>query len=318
MSKKILFTLLLVMSAIRAEAQFPAKPVRMVVPILAGGPLDNVARIVSQSASLSMGQNFVIENRPGADGAIGAQAVLGSPADGYTLFFTNNTAVVGAPLLNKAVTYDPLTDFAPVSFVGRMTLVIYSNPDLPVKTLPELVAHARANPDKLSYATSTIGDVIAGTQLLNVAGISMFRVPYKGAAQAIPDLIAGRVHMGIAPLAAGLAHAKEGRLRMLAVILPNRSPSAPDVPTTGEAGLPGVSVTTWAAVFGPRGMPAEVATRVSAEMARLVQRPEVVTQFERQGFRGEASTPEGLTALVKHELGIWSKIIRENNITQSQ
>jgi tripartite-type tricarboxylate transporter receptor subunit TctC len=318
MSRRIVMMLMAALSTFPAQAQYPAKPVRMVVPILAGGPLDNVARIVSQSLSQGLGQNVVIENRPGADGAIGAQAVLAAPPDGYTLFFPNNTAIVGAPLLNKAVTYHPLTDFTPVSFVGRMTLVIYSNPDLPVKTLGELVAHARANPDKLSYATSTIGDVIAGTQLLNAAGISMVRVPYKGAAQAIPDLIAGRVHMGIAPIAAGLAHAKDGRLRMLAVILPTRSATAPEVPTTAEAGQPGVSVTTWAAIFGPRGMPGEITARLSGEMAKLVQRPEVLAQFERQGFRGEASTPEALTAIVKQELGIWSKIIRENNITQSQ
>lgn len=310
--------LLLAMFAVRAEAQYPEKPVRMVVPILAGGPLDNIARIVSQALSEGLGQSVVVDNRPGADGAIGAQAVLSSPADGYTLFFTNNTAVVGAPLLNKAVTYNPLTDFTQVSFVGRMTLVIYSNPALPAQTLGELVNHARANPNKLSYATSTIGDVIAGTQLLNAAGIDMVRIPYKGAAQAIPDLIAGRVHVGIAPLAAGLAHAKEGRLRMLAVILPSRSPAAPEVPTTAEAGQPGVSVTTWAAIFGPRGLPTEVSRRLAAEMARVGQQPEVRSQFDRQGFRGEIAGPESLSNLVKQELAIWSKIIRENNITQSQ
>ena len=318
MSKQIAILMFLAVLAIPAAAQYPAKPVRMVVPILAGGPLDNVARIVSQALSEGLGQPVVIENRPGADGAIGAQAVLASPADGYTLFFTNNTAVVGAPLLNKAVTYNPLTDFTPVSFVGRMTLVIYSHPGLPARTLAELVSHARANPNKLSYATSTIGDVIAGTQLLNAAGIDMVRVPYKGAAQAIPDLIAGRVHMGIAPLAAGLAHAKEGTLRMLAVILPTRSPTAPEVPTTAEAGQPGVSVTTWAALFGPRGLPAETTRRLAAEMARVGQQAEVRSQFDRQGFRGEVAGPEALSALVKQELAIWSKIISDNNITQSQ
>lgn len=318
MQKQVIVLFMLALGVLRAEAQYPAKPVRMIVPILASGPLDNVARIVSQALSQGLGQSVIVENRPGADGAIGAQAVLASPADGYTLFFTNNTAVVGAPLLNKALTYNPLTDFTPVSFVGRMTLVIYANPSLPAKSLAELVSHARANPNKLSYATSTIGDVIAGTQLLNAAGIDMVRVPYKGAAQAIPDLIEGRVHMGIAPLAAGLAHAKEGRLRMLAVILPSRSPTAPEVPTTAEAGQPGVSVTTWAAIFGPRGMPADATARVAAEMARLGQQTEVRNQFERQGFRGEVAGPETLSTLLKEELAIWSKIIKENGITQSQ
>lgn len=318
MLRSIAVLMLLAVFSVPSEAQYPTKPIRMIVPILAGGPLDNIARIVSQALSNGLGQPVLVENRPGADGAIGAQAVLTAPADGYTLFFTNNNAVVGAPLLNKAVTYNPLTDFTPVSFLGRMTLVIYSYPGLPAKTLAELVSHARANPNKLSYATSTIGDFIAGTQLLNAAGIEMVRIPYKGAAQAIPDLIAGRVHIGIAPLAAGLSHAKEGTLRMLAVILPTRSPTAPDVPTTTEAGLPGVSVTTWVAIFGPRGLPADTTTRLATEIARIGQDAEVRKQFDRQGFRVEVGGPETLSTLVKQELAIWSKVIKDNNITQSQ
>ena len=309
---------MLTLLATTATAQYPAKPVRLVVPILAGGPLDAVARVVSQSMAQGLGQSVVIDNRPGADGAIAAQAVLSSPPDGYTLFFTNNTAVIGAPLLNKSVTYDTLNDFSPVSFVGRMTLVIWAHPDSPTRSIQEMVAFAKANPGKLTYATNTIGDVIAGAQLLNAAGVSMLRVPYKGAAQSVPEVVAGRVNMVIAPIGAGLGLMKENRLRGLAVILPSRSPAAPDIPTIAEAGLPSVSVTTWAAIFGPRNLPREATARLADEMAKVVQRPDTRAQFDKLGFRPEATTPEGLASLVKQELGVWAKIIKENGITQDQ
>jgi tripartite-type tricarboxylate transporter receptor subunit TctC len=309
---------LLLLSCSSAWAQYPAKPVRMFVPILAGGPLDGVARVVSSSMSQGLGQQVVIENRPGADGAIAAQAVLSSPADGYTLFFTNNTAVVGAPLLNKGVTYDTLNDFTPVSFVGRMTLVIWAHPAAPTRSMKELVDYAKANPGKLTYATNTIGDVIAGAQLVGAAGVKMLRVPYKGAAQSIPEVVAGRVNMVIAPIGAGLGLMKEGRLRGLAVILPTRNPAAPDIPTIAEAGLPAVNVTTWAAIFGPRGMSREIAARLSKEVGEVVQRPDARAAFDKAGFRPEATSPEGLAALVKNEFAVWAKIIKDNNITQEQ
>ncbi|MSQ72462.1 MAG: tripartite tricarboxylate transporter substrate binding protein [Betaproteobacteria bacterium] len=315
--RRVLLAFALASAAGSAGAQYPVKPIRLVVPLLAGGPLDNTARIVGQSLSQSLGQPVVIENRPGADGAIAAQAVLAAPADGYTLFFANNTSVVGAPLLNKNLAYDTVTDFTPVSFVGRITLAIYAHPESPATSIADLVAYARANPNKLNYATSTIGDVIAAAQLLNSAGIAMVRVPYKGAAQAMPDLVAGRVQLGIAPISAGLGQVKDGRLRMLAIILPRRSPVVPDVPTIAEAGLPGVTVTTWAGVFGPKNLPREIVNRLSIELNQVVQRPEVRAQFDRQGFQGEGSTPEGLTAILKQELGVWAKIIKDNGITQN-
>jgi tripartite-type tricarboxylate transporter receptor subunit TctC len=298
-----------------AQSQWPARPVRLIVPILAGGPLDTIARIVARALGDSLGQTVVVDNRPGADGAIAAQAVASAAPDGYTLFFSNNNAVVGAPLLNPGVGYDPLVDLTPISFVGRMTLVIFANPQLPVSTLSGLVEHARAQPGKLSYATSTTGDVIAAMQLLNAANLSMVRVPYKGAAQAIPDIIAGRVDFGIAPIAGGLAHARDGRLRMLAVILPARSPLAPELPTASESGWPSVSVTTWAALFGPRGLPPDISTRLGNEVARLLSQPDVRAQFDRQGFRPEASTPQGLAERVSEERAVWGRIIRDNGIT---
>lgn len=305
----------LAVATMAAHAQLPAKPIRMIVPILAGGPLDAAARTVAQGLQQVLGTSIVVENRPGGDGAVAAQAILAAPADGTTLFFANNTAIIGAPLFNKSLGYDPAADFAPISFAGRMSLVVFVHPDLPVKTLGDFVQHARANPGKLAYATSTIGDVLAAAQLAQAAGVSMVRVPYKGAAQAFPDLIAGRVQMAVAPLSAGLAHARDGRLRMLAIILPQRASLAPELPTIAEAGLPDVTVSTWAALFGPAKLPADVAAQLARAMQETLARPEVRQQLDARGFVPEATSPARLAEIVRAERELWTRIVRENRIT---
>src|SRR5712691_4650960 len=248
-----------------AAAQYPTKPVRVVVPLLAGGPADTAARIVGQSLSQAIGQPVVIENKPGADGAIATQAVLSSPADGYTLFFGGNSHLVGVPLMHTSPTFDPVTDFAPISFIGRYAFCLFVHPGIPAKSVAELIAYARANPDKLNYATSTLVEFMATVQLLNSGGISMVRVPYKGAAQAIHDLVAGR-------------------LRVLATTLPRRSATAPDVPTMVEAGVPGVTISPWAGIFGPAKTPKEIVDRLSHELNVVLRLPDVRAQFDKQGF----------------------------------
>jgi len=300
--------------SISAWAQYPTKPIRLIVPLAAGGPSDSAARVVGQALSQALGQSVIIENKPGADGAIAAEVVLSSVPDGYTLFWSGTSAMLGVPLLRKNPPYDP-TSFTPVSFAVRFTLFLYSHPGVPAKTLSELIEYARANPGKLNCATSTFGDVVAAAQFMKAAGIKMTRVPYKGGTQAITDLVAGRVEVAIAPASLGLPHAKEGRLRALAVFLPQRSPAAPDVPTMMEAGIPGVSV-PWAAVFGPPEMPVEIAERLSREINVVVQQPGVRTQLERLAILGEGSTPQALAVFLKEELEKSRRIVREYGITQ--
>ena len=295
-------------------AQYPAKPIRLIVSLAAGGPGDSVARVVGQGLSKVMGQQVVIENKPGADGAIAAGAVLSSPADGYTLFWSSTNAMIGVPLLRENPPYDPFA-FTPVSLVGRFALFLYSHPAVPAKTLPELIEYARAQSDPLNCATSTFGDVVAASQLMKAAGIKMTRVAYKGAAQAMPDLLAGRVQVAIAPALAGLPHAKEGRLRALAVFLPERSPVAPEVPTVAEAGLSGFSA-PWVAVFGPPMMPREITERLSNDINLILQQPETRVQLERQAFQAEGSTPEALATYFKEDLERSKLIVREYGISQ--
>ncbi len=304
----------LAFASVSAWAQYPTKPIRLIVALAAGGPSDSAARVVGQALSQALGQAVIIENKPGGDGAIAAETVLNSPPDGYTLFWSGTSAMLGVPLLRKNPPYDPVS-FTPVSFGGRFTLFLYSHPGVPAKTLSELIEYARAHPDKLNCATSTFADVIAAAQLMNAAGIKMTRVPYKGGTQSILDLVAGRVQIAIAPAFVGLPHVKQGRLRALAVFLPQRSPAAPEVPTMVEAGIPGVSV-PWAAVFGPPKMPGEIVERLSREISIVLQQPEVQMQLQRQAFQGEGSSPQGLTVILKEELEKSRRIVREYGITQ--
>jgi tripartite-type tricarboxylate transporter receptor subunit TctC len=294
-------------------ARYPTKPVRLIVPFASGGPTDTVARIVGQALSQSIGQSVVIDNRPGAEGAIAAQTVVGAPPDGYTFLF--GTGSLGAlPLLRKPPPFDLLTDFAPVSTIGRFTFCMYVNPGVPAKSVAEFVAYARASPGKLNYAASTYSEFLAAAQFMKAAGINMARVPYKGAAQAMPDLIAGRVQVTFGPISGGLQYVKDGRLRMLASLLPQRSPATPDVPTMVEAGVAGVSVPSWQAIFGPAKTPREIIVRLSREVNLILQGPGVRAQLDRQALQVEGSTPEALAANLKEDLRTWAQFIRENGL----
>jgi tripartite-type tricarboxylate transporter receptor subunit TctC len=295
-------------------AQYPTKPIRVIVTLAAGGPADLTARAVAEPLSRALGQPVLVENKPGADGAIAAEAVRNSPPDGYTLLWATSGAMVGVPLLHKNPPYDPVSGFTPVSFVGRFTLLIFEHPEVPAKSLGEFVEYARSKPGKLSYAHSALVEAVAAAQISKFAGITLVRVPYKGGTSVISDLVAGRVQIGFMPASIGLPQVKQGRLRALATLLPRRSLAAPDVPTLAEAGFP-TPATPWAAVFGPAGMPPEIVERMSHEINLALDLPEVRAQFERQVFQGEGSTPQALTAFVKQELRTWGQAIRDAGMT---
>lgn len=309
--------LALAVVATSGYAQYPAKPLRLIVALAAGGPSDGAARIVANDLSRVLGQQVVVENRPGADGALAAGAVLSSAPDGYTLFWSSTTALIAVPLLNQDPPYDPFA-FTPVSMVGRFGLFLFSNPEVPAKTLAEVVEYARARPETLNYATSSFGDVVAASQLIKATGIKMTRVAYKGAAQAIPDLVAGRVHLAIAPASAGLPHVKEGKLRALAVFLPQRNPVAPEVPTIAEAGVSGLTSVSapWVAIFGPAGMPKEITERLSRDMNVVLRQQEVRAQLERHAFQVEGSTPEALATFLREDLERSRLVVRELGIAR--
>jgi tripartite-type tricarboxylate transporter receptor subunit TctC len=297
-----------------AMAQYPTKPVRIVLHFPAGGSTDLVARTLAQALGESMGQPFVVENRTGADGAIAAAAVMQSPPDGHTLFIATNTAMLQVPLLKKNPPYDPLTAFTPVSLVGRYTFLLVVTPKLGVNTFNDLVAYARTNPGKLNFATYSGASQLAYAQIVKNAGVDMLRVPYKGEAPSVADILGGTVHAVFATPTVTLAHIREGRLRVLATTLPQRWPLLPQVPTTVEAGMPPINVEFFAAMYAPAGLPADIAQRLSRELTTVIARPQIRESIDRQGFSLASSTPEELRTFTRQQLDAWGQGFREAGI----
>src|SRR5262245_13385514 len=217
------------------QAQYPTRTIRFIVPFPAGGLADYIARLLGQSLTPSLGQQLLVDNRPGADGAVAGVISMKAAPDGYTIFFGTNSPMSAVPALHRNPPYDPVTDFTPISLLGRFTFFLFVNPSLPARTLSELLDYARANPGKLNYGTGNTTAIVATAQLKMLAGIDMQQIPYKGDAPTTTDLLGGRIQLAFMAPVPGLAQAKDGRLRLLAVLLPQRSALAPEVPTIVEA-----------------------------------------------------------------------------------
>ncbi len=312
--KKILLGLVMAAVAGTALAQYPNKPIRLVVGFPPGGSADPTTRIIGQALSEQMGQPVVVENKPGADSAIAAQWLTQQPADGYTLMFASNSGMTAAVALKKDPLYDPLTQFTPISLVGRATVFFYVHPAVPANTMKEFIDYAKANPGKLNYGTGNPLSILYTQQLMNAAGIDMVHVPYKGEGPLNPDIIAGRVQSSFLSTGTAVSLAKEGKLRPLAVLLASRSPLLPSVPTIDEAGVPQVTVRQWAGVFGPARLPREVVERVNKEVNAAVKRPEVIDKLLSYGYSPEGSTPERLLEINRADLALWRKLVKEAGI----
>jgi len=297
-----------------ALAQYPSKPIRFVVGFPPGGSADPTTRIIGAALQEQLGQPVVVENRPGADSAIAAQQVAKMEPDGYTIMFASNSAMTAAVALRKNPTYDPLKDFTPISMVGRATVFFYVHPDVPAKTLKEFIAHARANPGKLVYATGNPLSILYGVQLMQATGIQMLHVPYKGEGPLMPDILAGRVQSSFLSQGAAIANSKDGKLRALAVLLDKRSPLLPDVPTIDEAGVPQVTVRQWAGVYGPPNLPREIVARLNKEVNAAVKRADVIEKLQSYGYSPEGSTPERLLEINRADLELWRKLVKEAGI----
>ena len=311
---KFLLAILLAFASSAFAQQYPSKPVRIVIHFPAGGSTDVVTRVLAQALTESMGQPFVVENKLGADGAIAAAQVMQSAPDGYTLFLATNTPMMQVPLLKKEPPYDPVTAFTPVSLVGRYTFVLVTSPALPAKTMSELIAYARTNPGKVNFASYSGASQLAYAQIVKTANVDMVRIPYKGEAPAVTDVLGGTIHAVFATPTVTLSHIKEGRLHGLAVTTPTRSPLLPEVPTTVEAGMPPISVEFFAALFGPAKMSAEIAARLSRELNTIMSRPQIREQIDRHGFALAGSAPEELGAFVRQQLAAWSRGFRDAGI----
>ena len=297
-----------------AAAQYPNKPIRLIVPFPAAGAADLSARTLAQPLSQALGQPVVVENRPGADGSIAADLVAKAAPDGYTLFFGTNTAMCGVPAMRKEPPYNSVTDFTPISLVGYFGFFLFTNPTVPALTLRELIDYARANPGKLNYATGNSTSVLASARLKSQERLDMVEIPYKGDAPATADLVAGRVQLMIATPGTAAPFVKEGRLRALVTLASSRSPLLPDVPTNAEAGMPPLAITPWAAIFGPAKLPKDIVDRVARAVSTVVVQPEVRAQLERYAFDAKSSSPEELGVYLKEQIDVWIRTARDVGI----
>ena len=283
-------------------AQYPNKPIRIVVPFGAGSATDLISRVIGNSVSAAVGQPVVVENKAGADGAIAASEVARAAPDGYTLLMATNSPLSVVPAMKKSPPYDPVADFTPITDIGRYTFFVVVNPNVPAKTLPELVQYARANPGKINYATGNTTGIVSSALLASLAKIEMVHVPYKTEPQVMPDLVSGRVQMMFASSTTSMPLIREGKLRPLVTTLPRRSHLLPDLPTIAEAGYPTFSIISWAGLFGPAKMPADVVARLNREFVAAMGRPDVQDAMQKQAFVLTPSTPEKLAAWVREQL----------------
>jgi len=297
-----------------AAAQYPNKPIRLIVPFPPGGAAELGARIYALPLGQALGQPLVIETKPGADGAIAAEATMKAAPDGYTLFYATNTAFSWVPAVRKNPPYDPIADFTPVSLIGQFGFFIFSHPSVPANNIAELLAYIRANPGKLNYGSGNSTSMVSTAQLVQQEKLDVVHIPYKGDGPLSVDLLGGRVHFAIATPGVAAPQVKEGKLRVLATLLPSRSPLLPQAPTMAEAGLRELSITPWGAVFGPAHMPKEIVGRLSRELAAVLKRPEVREAFQKLAFEPRSSTPEELAAFVKEQGEIWRRVVAEVGI----
>lgn len=301
--------------AARAQSGWPARPVRFIVPFPAGGGADLGARVIANHMSTSFGGQVVVENRAGADGAVAALEVVKAPSDGHVLYFGTASSMSYVPSIKKQPPYDPVADFTPISGLCIFTFYLAVAPTVPANTLAEFVAHVKANPGKVAYASGNSTGILSMAQLVAQNRLDMTHVPYKGEAQAVIDLVGGRVQaMFVTP--AILPQLQKEKFRLLAVLLPQRTRAFPDVPTMAEAGQPLVNISPWGGLFAPARLPRELVERISRDFNVVMRRPDVVEQYEKLGLQPIPSSPEVLAKLVKDQLGVFSQSMRDAGIQQ--
>ena len=300
-------------AALYAE-EYPNRPITMVAPFGAGSASDAVSRIVAERLGPVLGQSIVVEDRPGADGAVAALYVHHQPADGYTLLMATNSPLSADPFLHKDINYDPVKDFAPVTRVGSFTLMLVVDPRLPINSVKELVDYAKANPGKLTYASGNTAGIVGMETLKRWAEISVLHVPYKSTPPALEDMIAGRVSMMFADFTTAIPHVRAGTLRPLAVTRIKRSALFPDLPTMDEAGIKGFNLDAWAGLVAPAGTPSSIVAKLNSALRKVIDSADVQAKLKNVGFEGFSSTPEEFGDYIKSELVEWQKMIKDAGI----
>lgn len=290
---------------------YPSKPIRLVIPFSSGGATDVVARIVAQKLTEVLKQSVVVDSRPGANGIIGTDIVAKAAPDGYTLL----ASVASAHTLNPSIyklPYDPLKDFAAVSLVANLPIMVVAHPSLPAKTIQEFIALAKSKPGQINFSSGTSLIQLTGELFKSATGTNIVAIPYKGTGPQLTALLAGEVSLTFDPFTA-LSQVKAGKLRALAILAPKRSPLLPDVPTLDEVGVRGVDVASWVGILAPAGTPNEIVNRLQGEIAKIVAMPDVKERFASISYEPAGSTPEQFANLIRVEVAKWAKVVKETN-----
>ena len=310
---RLIIVVLLFACSMASQAQYPAKPIRAIVAFGVGGATDVIARIVAASLSQSLGQPVVIDNRPGADGIIAGNELVKSAPDGYTLFFGTSTQISAIQSLRKNVPFDPIADMTPIGGIGVNSFFWVVHPDVPARSLKELGAYGRANPDKLTVGSSSATGSIAPSLFATAEKVKLQVILYKSETTALNDILGGRLQMML--ITGTLAqHVRDGKVRGLATLLPQRSKALPDLPTMAEAGLPPFPGIPWMGLFGPAHMPKEVVDRLSTELLATLAKPEVRAQIERQAMELNPLSAEGMGALAREQVAVWRRLTQDAGI----
>jgi tripartite-type tricarboxylate transporter receptor subunit TctC len=315
--RKLVFIVVAAATALCSAAlyadDYPTRPITFVNPFGAGSASDTLDRIIGDKLGPAIGQPVVVLDKPGVDGALSASYVHHEPADGYTLLMATNSPLSADPFLHK-VDYDALKDFTPITRVGSFTLMLVINPKLPIHSVKELIEYAKANPNKLSFASGNTAGIVGGDILAKSAGIKLIHVPYNSTPPALEDIMAGRVSMMFADFTTAMPHVKAGALRALAVSRIKRSSLFPDLPTMDEAGIKGFNLDAWAGLVAPAGTPPDIVAKLNKTLRPIIDSPEVQAKFKNVGFEGFSSTPEELGDYIKAQLVEWKNMVEQANI----
>ena len=301
-------------TAVASQPAFPSRPITMVVAFAAGGSTDLIARVLAQRMGSILGQTVIIENKGGADGAIGTSAVARAAPDGYTIILSTTSTHVINPLLYKTISYNPATDFQPISLVAQSPNILVSSLKFDAKSVADVIARARAAPGTLNVATGATMHLLNAAMFKSMAGVSWVDVPYKGSGPALNDLFSGQIDLMFDQLPSSLAQVQGGRLRAVAVTSRQRTSVAPDIPTIAESGLPAFEATSWWAVFAPPKLPPEIVTKLNDAIHQALADPKLLATFREMGLEAWQSTPEELARLLVDERAKWKKVIADNKI----
>jgi tripartite-type tricarboxylate transporter receptor subunit TctC len=296
-----------------AEAPYPNRTITLVLPFAAGSGTDTTTRLISKELGVALGVGMVIDNKAGANGSIAASYVARSAPDGYTLFVTTNTTHSANPYLLKTMSYDPIKDFTPIARTGDLPFMLVINPEVPANSVAELIALAKKEPGKLSYASGSSSAIVSGATFARLAGIDLLHVPYKSSPPALTDVIAGRVSMMFVDVPTGLPHVNGKVLKALAVTTKQRSALLPELPTMDDT-VKGFDITSWQGYLGPANLPKDIVTRLNAEIRKIVERPDIKNQLAERGMEAFSGTPEEFDAFLKQQLVLWEKLIADAGI----